>query len=150
MPDREMEQKPRGSVRWIYFGPVSAVLMGFFTVVSYYRFGPVDLIPFMIFNIAGLLMAFVTCREMWTLKAKQMSSLAGFLVAAASGVTVFVLLVLNDLGLFVWNRMYLEFALTLYFCITGIVAVISERRNSVKIYVDLQGTKFVRERRENA
>ena len=139
-----LDQKPRGSVRWIYFAPVSAVMMGVLAVASFYRFGSVDLMPVLIFNAAGLLMAFITGREMWTLKSKQMSNIAGFLVAAGSGAAVFILLILNDLGLFVWNRAYLEAALTAYFCITGIVAVISERRNSVKIYVDLQGTKFIR------
>lgn len=134
--------KPHGSIRWKYWAAVGTPMLAVFLFAIQKR-EPLSYFYLSLFSGISVALAILMCREMWTLRARHTPRWIGLLLGFASTALILALLVLHDLGMFMWNHLYFEIPFIIFFVLTGLCAWISEARKSVRIYVDIEGTKFV-------
>jgi c-di-AMP phosphodiesterase-like protein len=141
-PKQSLHSKPRGALRVKYWAIVGSLLFVVFILMSSSR-SPLHAIYLSFFCFLALVLAVMEGKKIWNLRAKRISRSTSLFIGLTLVGVLIALLALNDSGVFIWNQLYLDIPLTLYFLLRGVIAWITEWRKSVQVYEELEGFTFV-------
>jgi hypothetical protein len=137
-----LHSKPQGALRVKYWDIVLAIIFVVFIFLSSSD-SPVRASYLSFFCFFAIVLALMQGNKIWNLRAKKLSRWKSLLIGLTLLAVVIALFALNDSRLFIWNHLYFEIPLTLYFFLRGLIAWITEWRKSVQVYEELEGLMFV-------
>lgn len=96
------------------------------------------------FCIFGSMLAVPEMLQVSKLRCKKDSKLLVLLLGLTVGVGIIVLLELKRRGIFIWNELYFTAPVVLFSLLTYAGCFVTENRNSVRVYMALDGYHYVR------
>jgi hypothetical protein len=137
-----LDKKPRGAFRRKYCDPILLIIIPLALFNSQSR--PLDGVLLTLYCAVAAGVGATDIRAMWAVKARRLRHWVALLLAILGAGAVVGLLILDDMGIFTWNRLYLVIPAELYLVLTSAGAWFTEWRKPVLIYSGLEGVAFVR------
>ena len=138
------DRKPKGAIRIFSFSLAFIVILMFFSALNYLENSNIN--PFILFALSlfALGIGYPDIKRMLELKIKKENKAFTIIASLTAGVSVVGLLFLKDLGLFIWNELYLTIPFFVYFTANFTISYAVEKKFKIKVYWATDGLHYVK------